>query len=140
MHTSPQRANEHCGRRHDGLLLAGVSTLIAVPSFAALRLLGQLPSHGPASPPASDVPSTAPTVGTHRRSMRFVAFFITTYRRSYLHVYLHRNRGHCRFVPCCAEYALLAVEKYGLLRGVLLAGRRIARCNPALQGDYLDFP
>ena len=36
----------------------------------------------------------------------------------------------CRFIPTCSAYALEAVEKYGALKGGLLAMRRILRCNP----------
>jgi putative membrane protein insertion efficiency factor len=36
----------------------------------------------------------------------------------------------CRFVPTCSEYAIQAVTKYGLLKGVLLALRRLLRCHP----------
>jgi putative membrane protein insertion efficiency factor len=36
----------------------------------------------------------------------------------------------CRFVPTCSEYALEAVERFGALRGGLLAVWRILRCHP----------
>ena len=36
----------------------------------------------------------------------------------------------CRFTPTCSRYALQAVERYGVLRGLWLAGRRILRCHP----------
>jgi putative membrane protein insertion efficiency factor len=42
----------------------------------------------------------------------------------------------CKFYPSCSEYFLLAVRKYGPLRG---AGRglwRICRCNPWSRGGY----
>lgn len=42
----------------------------------------------------------------------------------------------CRFVPTCSEYALLAIEKYGVARGVFLALRRILRCHPFNPGGY----
>ena len=36
----------------------------------------------------------------------------------------------CRFIPTCSEYALEAVEKYGVFKGGWLALRRLARCHP----------
>ena len=42
----------------------------------------------------------------------------------------------CRFVPTCSEYALLAIEKYGVIRGLYVAMRRILRCHPFNSGGY----
>ena len=42
----------------------------------------------------------------------------------------------CRFVPTCSEYALQAIEKYGILRGGSKAVRRILRCHPFHPGGY----
>jgi len=36
----------------------------------------------------------------------------------------------CRFLPSCSEYALEAVERHGVVRGGVLALRRIGRCHP----------
>jgi len=36
----------------------------------------------------------------------------------------------CRFYPSCSEYALIAVDKHGVLRGGRLAAWRLLRCNP----------
>ncbi|MBQ6846122.1 MAG: membrane protein insertion efficiency factor YidD [Oscillospiraceae bacterium] len=36
----------------------------------------------------------------------------------------------CRFTPTCSQYALEAVEKYGVCKGGYLAIRRILRCHP----------
>jgi putative membrane protein insertion efficiency factor len=36
----------------------------------------------------------------------------------------------CRFLPTCSEYAAEAISQRGLVRGSLLAARRLARCNP----------
>jgi putative membrane protein insertion efficiency factor len=42
----------------------------------------------------------------------------------------------CRFTPSCSEYAMQAIEKYGALRGVYLAARRLLRCHPFHSGGY----
>ncbi|NPB07332.1 MAG: membrane protein insertion efficiency factor YidD [Aquificae bacterium] len=45
----------------------------------------------------------------------------------------------CRYYPSCSEYAILAVEKYGVLRGGLKAILRVLRCNPLFKGG-VDYP
>ncbi|MCS6998641.1 MAG: membrane protein insertion efficiency factor YidD [Aquificaceae bacterium] len=45
----------------------------------------------------------------------------------------------CRYYPSCSNYALMAVEKYGVLRGTLKALWRILRCNPLSKGG-VDYP
>ncbi|TWH46636.1 membrane protein insertion efficiency factor YidD [Sporomusa sp. KB1] len=42
----------------------------------------------------------------------------------------------CRFVPTCSEYALMAIERYGVCRGVVMAVKRILRCHPFHPGGY----
>ncbi len=44
----------------------------------------------------------------------------------------------CRFIPTCSQYALEAIEKYGPVKGGLLALRRFLRCHPFYQGDFYD--
>ena len=44
----------------------------------------------------------------------------------------------CRFTPTCSAYALEAVEKYGAVKGGVLAIKRLLRCNPWYKGDYFD--
>jgi putative membrane protein insertion efficiency factor len=36
----------------------------------------------------------------------------------------------CRSVPSCSCYAVEAFEAHGVLRGGVLAARRLGRCNP----------
>jgi uncharacterized protein len=42
----------------------------------------------------------------------------------------------CRYVPTCSEYAMEAVDRYGLLRGSLMAVARLLRCHPFAHGGY----
>ncbi|WP_321473417.1 membrane protein insertion efficiency factor YidD [uncultured Paludibaculum sp.] len=36
----------------------------------------------------------------------------------------------CRFHPTCSEYMMQAVRKHGVLRGIWMGLRRLARCHP----------
>jgi putative membrane protein insertion efficiency factor len=36
----------------------------------------------------------------------------------------------CRFTPSCSTYALEAIAEHGVLKGLGLALRRLARCHP----------
>ena len=42
----------------------------------------------------------------------------------------------CRYVPTCSEYAMEAVERYGAVRGGLMAAWRVLRCHPFVKGGY----
>jgi uncharacterized protein len=42
----------------------------------------------------------------------------------------------CRYEPTCSAYAVEAIEKFGALRGTLLAGWRLLRCNPFSHGGF----
>ena len=44
--------------------------------------------------------------------------------------------GYCRFVPSCSVYAEEAIRKYGAVRGLWLAIRRVARCHPFHPGGF----
>jgi len=44
----------------------------------------------------------------------------------------------CRFTPTCSQYAIQALNKYGAIKGFILAGHRIVRCNP--WGDHGHDP
>ncbi|MDI6710819.1 MAG: membrane protein insertion efficiency factor YidD [Thermoanaerobacterales bacterium] len=42
----------------------------------------------------------------------------------------------CRFYPSCSEYAVAAIRKYGPVRGLYRAARRVLRCHPWSPGGY----
>jgi hypothetical protein len=42
----------------------------------------------------------------------------------------------CRYVPTCSEYSMEAVERYGALRGCMMAIARLLRCHPFARGGY----
>lgn len=55
--------------------------------------------------------------------------------------YLSPIKGRkCPYLPTCSNYGLEAVEKYGAVRGGLMAFWRILRCNPFSKGGYDPVP
>ena len=42
----------------------------------------------------------------------------------------------CRYYPSCSEYAIQAVQRFGILRGAVLASWRLLRCNPLSHGGF----
>jgi uncharacterized protein len=44
--------------------------------------------------------------------------------------------ARCKYEPSCSTYAIQAIERYGILRGVVLGGWRILRCNPWSHGGF----
>lgn len=46
----------------------------------------------------------------------------------------------CRFTPTCSQYAVEALQKYGPVKGLWLAVRRILRCHPWGGSGYDPVP
>lgn len=78
-------------------------------------------SHGTASPH-----------GAARIARMVVVTPIVLYQRLISPVIPRR----CKYEPTCSRYALEAIREYGILRGLVLAGWRLLRCNPWSHGGY----
>lgn len=61
--------------------------------------------------------------------IRFYQKFISPFKRSC-----------CIYTPTCSQYAIEAINKYGVLKGLFLACKRILRCNPFSKGGYDPVP
>jgi len=46
----------------------------------------------------------------------------------------------CRFTPTCSAYAIMAIERHGVVRGGGLALKRVARCHPWNPGGVDPVP
>ncbi len=46
----------------------------------------------------------------------------------------------CRFQPTCSQYALEALDRFGLMKGMTLSLTRLFRCNPLFNSGYDPVP
>ena len=61
---------------------------------------------------------------------RFPRMVVVAPIRLYQRVISPMFGSRCRYYPSCSEYAAQAIQRYGILRGLVLAGWRVLRCNP----------
>ncbi len=71
-----------------------------------------------------------------RTARRAVIVLITLYRR----VLSPLLPPACRFLPSCSEYGATAVERHGVMRGMLMTLRRLLRCQPFSRGGFDPVP
>ena len=46
----------------------------------------------------------------------------------------------CRYTPTCSDYAIEAIRKHGVIKGVWLGVKRLLRCNPFGGRGYDPVP
>lgn len=68
---------------------------------------------------------------------KFIIFMIRGYQ-----IFLSplKITTHCIYTPTCSQYAIEALQKYGAVKGMFLACKRILRCHPFAKGGYDPVP
>jgi putative membrane protein insertion efficiency factor len=66
----------------------------------------------------------------------FAKFVVLQLLRAYKWAISPMFPPSCRYVPTCSEYAMEAVERYGVVRGGWMALVRILRCHPLASSGY----
>jgi uncharacterized protein len=56
--------------------------------------------------------------------------------RAYQKLLSPMTGDRCKYYPSCSEYAAQAITRFGILRGLVLAGWRLLRCNPWSHGGF----
>ena len=77
---------------------------------------------------AQDVPAAARPSAAARATIVLLGFY-----RRFISPALPRV---CRFYPTCSAYALEAVSRYGVLRGLGMAAIRLGKCHPLHKGGF----
>jgi putative membrane protein insertion efficiency factor len=67
---------------------------------------------------------------------RFLAVVLLVPVRAYQRFISPALPRRCKYYPTCSAYAVDAVREFGVLRGAVLAGWRLLRCNPFSDGGY----
>jgi len=61
-----------------------------------------------------------------------------------IHIYQHMFSTFlgpcCRFTPSCSSYALLSIQRYGIVEGTWLITKRLIKCHPFHPGGYDPVP
>lgn len=69
--------------------------------------------------------------------MKTLLLIILRFYKRFISPMLGQN---CRFSPTCSEYAIIAIDRYGALKGTGLALKRIGRCHPFHPGGIDEVP
>ena len=81
-----------------------------------------------------------PTKNSLNPAQKLVLWVIRLYQKAWSPDHSSRKEfypyGYCRYTPTCSEYGAQAVEKYGVIKGGILAFWRILRCNPYSKGGH----
>jgi uncharacterized protein len=68
--------------------------------------------------------------------MTFMRRLVVLPIRAYQLLLSPMTGDRCKYYPSCSEYAAQAISRYGILRGLVLAGWRLLRCNPWSRGGF----
>ncbi len=69
--------------------------------------------------------------------MRFILIGLI---RLYQHALSPLFPPSCRYTPTCSVYAVEAIRRHGVFKGVWLALRRLSRCHPWGGSGYDPVP
>jgi len=90
-------------------------------------------THGHSHERAAGEPQSTAGRGAAARAARAVVVAPIVFYQKFISPGIPRR---CRYEPTCSRYAVQAVQRYGILRGIVLAVWRVLRCNPWSPGGF----
>ena len=70
--------------------------------------------------------------------MKIILIKIIRFYQKYLSAL--KGRATCIYTPTCSQYAIEAIERFGVFKGGYLAVRRLLKCHPFHKGGYDPVP
>ena len=68
--------------------------------------------------------------------MKNLLIKIIIFYQKHISCWLEQKNIRCKYYPTCSEYSKQAIEKYGIIKGLILSAKRILKCNPFSKGGY----
>ena len=68
--------------------------------------------------------------------MKVISFILIKFIRIYKYLISPLFGHSCRYLPTCSDYSIEALEKFGLLKGLLLILKRVFSCHPWSDGGF----
>ena len=68
--------------------------------------------------------------------MKNIIIKMIIFYQNNISVWFESKNIKCKYYPTCSEYTKLAIEKYGVFKGICLGIKRILKCNPFSKGGY----
>lgn len=66
--------------------------------------------------------------------MKKLIILIIMFYKKWLSPLVNNGYKGCRFYPPCSDYATMAIDKKGVVKGGFMALWRVLRCNPLSKG------
>lgn len=66
---------------------------------------------------------------------KIIIFLIRCYQ-----IFPNISHNMCRFTPTCSEYMIIAINKYGIIKGIKLGIKRLKKCRPNGEMGYDPVP
>lgn len=69
-----------------------------------------------------------------KSAVRFLILIVRVYQNTFSLLF----PPSCRYTPSCSQYAIDALNKYGIVKGLYRSGKRILRCHPFANHNSYD--
>ena len=69
-----------------------------------------------------------------------ICITIIKVHQNHLSHHLNNHGIKCRFYPTCSDYGIMALQKFGIIKGLKKTWNRIYRCRPNNLESCIDYP